>query len=92
MTTDTPPGSWPAAEDDGGGDEVSRPSTMETYVTIEESKEPGRQRDNVAGDRTGATGKKGIARMPELPPEIRETYDCILMSCWTTVTAMERVR
>ena len=37
---------------------------------------------------TESTVKKGIARMPELPPEIRETYDCILMSPYATLIAV----
>ena len=79
MVTDIPPGSWPAAEDVGGGDEVSRPSTMETYVTLEESEESkgsGQQEVKMARSKdkaTEGTGKKGVARMPELPPEICET-------------------
>jgi len=78
--TDILPGSWPAAEADPSGpdeDGASRPSTATTYVTFEEPDGPESQEDNTIGSEQKGidnAGKRGIVRMPELPPEILETY------------------
>ena len=77
--TDIPPRSLPVAEkdqDELAENAASRPSTTETYVTLKESENSERQWDNeVMSKDTGTdiSEKHGIARMPELPPEIRET-------------------
>lgn len=78
--SEAPPGSWPAAEEDHGVPvdlESSRPSTMETYTTTEDTKWPGSEGDKVPETQDQEEGRKGkqrISSMPELPPEIRETY------------------
>ena len=82
MITDTAPGSWPPEKDRdaSGGDETTRPSTADTLVTLEESesdRSPINDDDFLDKGKaidTSTAGKHGIARMPELPPEIRETY------------------
>ena len=74
-----PPGSWDIAEESQQGsdeDGASRPSTTETYVTTGESISSERQEHHISecknkGKETDR--KHGITRMPELPPEIRET-------------------
>ena len=82
--TDIPPGSWPAVEVDPDGckeNEASRPSTAATYVTSEESKDViERPKDNVIAGKSKATRnpkKLGTTTMPDLPPEICETYAII---------------
>lgn len=76
---DNPPGSWPTAEEEreeSDKDEDSRPSTAEFHESLEQSESAGEELDNVVDEKRTPHifGKHGIARMPELPPEIRETY------------------
>lgn len=79
MMTETPPGSWPAADDDRAGlpteDEASRPSTMETYTTSEETKPVIIGNDSIPQKDSAKAGsdKQWVLKMLELPPEILET-------------------
>lgn len=56
--------------------DVSRPSTMESYTTLEEIRGPDCEENEAIelGDKEEIVGKQRTARMPQLPPEIRETY------------------
>ena len=76
--TETSRASWPAAEvfhDMLDENDASRPSTMETYTTSEETRAPDcEENDAIRVKEIGESlGKQRILRMPELPPEIRET-------------------
>ena len=78
--TENPPGSWDVTEESQHGldeDGSNRPSTAETYVTTGESisslqEEHHEVKSSEKGKDT--IWKQRIERMPELPPEIRETY------------------
>lgn len=56
--------------------DASRPSTMETYTTSEETRGPECEENDAMGlqEKGQSLGKQEILRMRELPPEIRETY------------------
>ena len=77
---ETPPGSWPTAEKSRDGYIKDRDSqslsTAESEEPPEELSKVVEKEDLVIEDRgkaTDHTGRLGIFRMPELPPEIRET-------------------
>ncbi|KAL6714166.1 hypothetical protein ACLMJK_008660 [Lecanora helva] len=74
--TDTPPEGWSAPPEDAGSEKISRPSSIETHETLENFQEVELHKDHAAQSKDkgiDTNGEKGIARMPELPPEIRET-------------------
>ncbi len=77
--TETPSGSWPTGADERNvpvENDASRPSTMETYTTSEETRGPECEENDGHGlwGLRHSSGKQSISRMPELPPEIRERY------------------
>ena len=83
---DDPPGSWPIAEENRNGPDENRDSVY-TAVSEENAEEPSTvveeevHNSEAKGKGMEHAGKVGMFRMPELPPEIRETYAQHSFSC-----------
>ena len=82
---DVPPRSWPTAEENPDGPNENRDSVY-TAVSEENAEEPSSAVEEEAhineakGKGTEHAGKVGVFKMPELPPEIRETYAQVTLS------------